>query len=59
MEGKKPRPPTATGKGRKTISLDGEQMKNRVVRMTDAEWAKCKRLGGAQWLRKKVRDEPE
>jgi len=55
MEGKKPRPPTATGKGRKTISPTGEQMKNRVIRTTDDEWEKCKRLGGAAWLRAQIR----
>jgi hypothetical protein len=30
-------------------------MKARPVRMTDEEWAKCKRLGGAVWVRAKIK----
>jgi hypothetical protein len=29
-------------------------MRNRVLRMSDAEWAKCLRLGGAAWVRDKI-----
>jgi len=27
--------------------------------MTDEEWAKCKRLGGAAWVRAKIKDARE
>ena len=43
------------GQGRKPIAKDGELMKARPVRMTDEEWAKCKRLGGAAWVRAKIK----
>ena len=42
------------GQGRKPISKDGELMRVRPVRMTEEEWAKCKRLGGAGWVRDKI-----
>lgn len=48
------RPPSDRGQGRKPISSDGEAMRNRVLRMSDAEWAKCLRLGGAAWVRDKI-----
>lgn len=54
MEEKTPRPPNARGQGRKPVSASGELMKNRPIRMTDAEWEKCKRLGGAAWVRDKI-----
>lgn len=41
--------------GRKPISKSGELMKARPIRMTDAEWAKCKELGGAAWVRSKIK----
>lgn len=44
------------GQGRKPIAKDGELMKARQVRMTDEEWAKCRRLGGAAWIRAKVKE---
>ena len=44
-----------THKGRKAIAKDGELMKTRPVRMTDAEWSKCKALGGAAFIRAKIR----
>lgn len=31
-----------------------EVMKSRTVRMTDAQWEKCQRLGGGQFLREKI-----
>lgn len=40
--------------GRKPISPSGEQMKSRPVRMTDADWDRCKALGGASWVRIKI-----
>jgi len=43
------------GQGRKPIAKDGELMKVRPVRMTDEEWTKCKRLGGAAWVRAKIK----
>ena len=43
------------GQGRKPIAKDGELMKARPVRMTDEEWEKCKRLGGAAWVRAKIK----
>ena len=41
--------------GRKTITKTGEVMKSRPIRMTDDEWEKCKRLGGAAWVRMKIK----
>lgn len=43
------------GQGRKPIAKDGELMRARPVRMTDEEWAKCKRIGGAAWVRAKIK----
>ena len=43
------------GQGRKPIAKDGELMRARTVRMTDEEWEKCKRLGGAAWVRAKIK----
>ncbi len=43
------------GQGRKPLAKTGELMKARPVRMTDEEWAKCKRLGGAAWVRAKIK----
>ena len=48
------RPPNDRGQGRKPISKSGELMKSRPVRMTDEEWDKCKRLGGASWVRERI-----
>jgi hypothetical protein len=42
------------GQGRKPLAKTGELMKARPVRMTDEEWAKCKRLGGAAWVRQRI-----
>lgn len=42
------------GQGRKPIAKSGEIMKARPIRMTDDEWEKCKRLGGASWVRVKI-----
>jgi hypothetical protein len=43
------------GQGRKPLTKTGELMRSRPVRMTDDEWAKCKRLGGAAWVRAKIK----
>lgn len=43
------------GQGRKPIAKSGELMKARPIRMTDEEWEKCKRLGGASWVREKIK----
>jgi hypothetical protein len=43
------------GQGRKPISKSGELMKARPVRMTDEDWEKCKLLGGASWVRSKIK----
>lgn len=43
------------GQGRKPLADSGELMKVRHIRMTDADWEKCRRLGGAKWVRGKVR----
>ena len=37
------------------MAKSGELMKARQVRMTDEEWKKCKRLGGAAWVRAKIK----
>ena len=37
------------------MAKTGELMKARPVRMTDEEWVKCKRLGGAAWVRAKIK----
>ena len=49
------RPPNDRDQGRKPISATGEVMTPRQVRMTDAEWAKCRALGGAAWIRERIR----
>lgn len=49
------RPPNDRGQGRKPLDKSGELMRSRPVRMTDAEWEKCKALGGAAWLRDKIK----
>ena len=41
--------------GRKPLAKTGELMKSCPVRMTDEEWEKCKRLGGASWVRAKIK----
>lgn len=40
------------GAGRKPSQ--GESMKSRTFRMTDAQHEKCERLGGADWVRRKI-----
>ena len=42
-------------KGRQPISKDGEKMRNRNFRATDAEWTKCLLLGGGSFLRAKIK----
>lgn len=32
-----------------------EPMKIRHIRMTDAEWQKCKTLGGSSWVRTQIK----
>lgn len=49
------RPPNDRGQGRKPLNKDGELMRARAVRMTDAEWGKCKELGGAAWIRASIK----
>lgn len=53
------RPPNDRGQGRKPVSKTGETMKSRPVRMTDDEWEKCKRLGGAAWIRDRIKHAKE
>lgn len=43
------------GSGRKPISDTGKAMKLRSIRMADADWSKFLALGGAAWLRKRLR----
>jgi hypothetical protein len=50
------KPMNDRGQGRKPLNESGELMKSRPIRMTDAEWEKCKALGGAAWVRKKIED---
>lgn len=45
---------SASHAGRKPIAGTGECMKGRAVRMTDAEWEQCQRLGGAAWIRARL-----
>lgn len=49
------RPPNDRDQGRKPVSPTGEVMKARPIRMTDEEWGKCKALGGASWVRERIR----
>lgn len=42
-------------KGRPPIAKDGEKMRNRNFRATDAEWEKCLKLGGGAFLRAKIK----
>jgi hypothetical protein len=37
------------------MAESGEVMRARPIRMTDEEWEKCKRLGGASWVRAKIK----
>lgn len=46
--------PKDIGYGRKPSDPSGEKMEPRQIRMTDALWAKCRRLGGGGWLRKQI-----
>lgn len=46
--------PPKRGKGRKPLSKNGEVMTARPLRMTEEQWEKCKRLGGAAWVRAKI-----
>ena len=41
----KPRPMSDRGQGRKPIAADGEVMKVRYMRLTEAQWAEAKRIG--------------
>ncbi len=41
--------------GPKPLSKNGEVMKPRAIRMTDAEWVKCMSLGGGPWIRERIR----
>lgn len=43
------------GQGRKPLAKTGELMKARPIRMTNDEWEKCKLLGGAAWVRAKIK----
>lgn len=52
------KPMNDRGQGRKPLSASGELMKTRPIRMTDAEWAKCMALGGAAWVREKIKRAP-
>ena len=42
-------------KGRPHIAKDGEKMRNRNFRATDAEWERCLALGGGSWIRAKIK----
>ena len=42
-------------RGRKPIAENGEKMRNRNFRATDAEWEKCLLLGGGAFLRAKIK----
>jgi len=42
-------------KGRPPIAKDGEKMRNRNFRATDADWAKCIALGGGAFIRAKIK----
>lgn len=37
------------------MQVKKEARKSRPVRMTDAEWTKCKALGGASFIRAKIK----
>ena len=41
--------------GRKPYAASGEVMTGRQVKMTDAEWQKAKALGGAAWIRARIK----
>ena len=43
------------GRGRVPINASGEKMTNRNIRMTDQEWRNCLALGGAPWVREKIK----
>jgi len=46
---------TMKTKGRPPLAKDGEKMRNRNFRATDAEWARCLKLGGGAFLRAKIK----
>lgn len=46
--------PKDIGYGRKPSDPSGEKMQPRQIRMTDALWAKCRRLGGGAWVRQRI-----
>ena len=54
METKNSHGGAGRGQGRKPISPDGEVMKERKFRATDAQWEKCQALGGAAWIRDRI-----
>ena len=50
------RPMSDRGQGRKPLSKDGELMKSRPIRMTDAEWADAKFITMSEVRRLIVRE---
>jgi hypothetical protein len=45
---------TKTAAKRGPKPLHGENMQARQIRMLDAQWRKCMRLGGAAWVRAQI-----
>ena len=45
-----PKPEASRGRGRPEIP-DKDRKRTHAIRMTDADWLKFRRLGGANWLR--------
>ena len=38
---------------------EGEVMKSRTLRATEAQWDKVQRLGGAEWIRRQINEAKE
>jgi len=45
--------------GRPAINPDGGETPVRKIRIDDARWDKCNRLGGAQWIRDRIDETPD
>jgi hypothetical protein len=48
------RPPNDRGQGRKPLPVEDRSVAG-SIRLTVAEWAKFRALGGAEWLREKLK----
>lgn len=52
------RPPNDRGQGRKPLP-PGQRLIAKSIRVSAEDWEKLERLGGAQWIREKIRSAKE